>query len=85
MSVTPGGAIPMPQVLITAVNNRQVHGAREIESLHLAWPGVPIIVVAEHGFMVPLENKAAGQIQAFIRRPMHLEEMDLMLRRVAGA
>ena len=72
----------LPDVLIVGFAGPATEEVRKLENLNHAYPDVPFLIVASLGSMVPTDHAASNQIHAFLRRPIQLGEVEILLRRI---
>ncbi len=56
-----------------------------IRRMHRLRPTAPIILIKRDGFAVPFSDAMSCGVHAYLRQPLHLAELELMLARLAEA
>lgn len=57
---------------------------RLLGDLHGSYPDIPVIVVTESRASLPVDEAMACGVFGYLRKPIHLSELELMLIRLAG-
>ncbi len=74
-----------PDILLLGIPATGSEGRSYVEQMASVCPDIPLIAVADIGFMVPKESVLSQHIFAFVRRPLQLEELDFLLSRFGEA
>lgn len=70
-----------PCVVILGISGTQNHGLLQLAQAVAAYPGAPIIVLADRSFCVDARSPYIEAVQAVVRRPVQIEEIEWILRR----
>jgi len=73
-----------PCVVILGISKIQNIGQLQLAEAVSAYPGTPIIVLADRTFCVDARSPYIDAVQAIVRRPMQIEEIEWILRRLSG-
>jgi len=79
------GRDALPCVVILGVCGSRQHGRMQVQNAVKAYPGVPIIVLADRAFCVDARSPHVDAIQAVVRRPIQLEEVEWVLHKFCKA
>jgi len=72
-----------PCVVILGISGTQVHGLLQLAEAVAAYPCTPIIVLADRSFCVDARSPYIEAVQAVVRRPVQIEEIEWILLRLS--
>ena len=84
LNVLNDGEAP-PCVVILGVSGAQNQGLLKVAEVVAAYPCAPIILLADRTFCMDAHSPHIETIQAIVRRPVQLEELEWILRRLSRA
>jgi hypothetical protein len=74
----------VPQcVVIIGISGTQNQSQLQVAEAVAAYPGVPIILLADRAFCVDAQSPHIEAIHALVRRPVQLEEIEWILQRLS--
>lgn len=78
----PGSQDAAPCVVILGMRGNRHHGLMQVQGAVDAYPGVPIVLLADRAFCVDASCPHLEAIQAVVRRPIQLQEVEWVLHRL---
>ena len=84
-SSVPSKGETSPCIVILGICGSQHHGLMQVREAVEAYPGVPIVVLADRVFSMDARNPHMALIHAVVRRPIQIEEVEWVLHRLCKA
>lgn len=71
-------------LIITELNKNRRMDIQLVNDLHKKYPAVPIVLATDAGSILPSDKAISFGVYAYLRKPIILAELELLLSRLEG-